>query len=380
MIYLDHAATSFPKPERVIRAVERCLREVAGSPARGGHVGVLDANRIVFATRERAARLLGVGDAARVVLTSGATLAINLALAGTLAPGDHVLTTDMEHNAVARPLARLRRLGVEVGVAPHLADGRLFVAELDRHARSTTRWVVVNHASNVDGRALDLAAIADWCAARGTRLGVDAAQSAGYLPLDVDRLGIGWLACSGHKGLWGPQGTGLLAVGNGVRIDPVLAGGTGSKSESEEQPRELPDALESGTPNTPGIAGLGEALAFVAEQGIATLHERAQPLARMLERRLRAIGGVDVWGPGDAANAVPVVSFVIRDADPVLVAARLEDDWGIRVRVGLHCAPAAHRRLGTFPSGTLRASPGPLTTEREIDALASAVAEIAHSA
>ncbi len=380
MIYLDHAATSFPKPERVIRAVERCLREVAGSPARGGHAGVLDANRIVFATRERAARLLGVCDPARVVLTSGATLAINLALAGTLVPGDHVLTTDMEHNAVARPLARLRRLGVEVGVVPHLADGRLLVAELDRHARPTTRWVVVNHASNVDGRALDLAAIAAWCEARGARLGVDAAQSAGHLPLDVDRLGIGWLACSGHKGLWGPQGTGLLAVGDGVRIEPTLAGGTGSQSESEEQPRELPEALESGTPNTPGIAGLGEALAFVSEQGIATLHERAQPLARGLEHRLRTIGGVDVWGPGDAASAVPVVSFVIRDADPVLVATRLEDDWGIRVRVGLHCAPAAHRRLGTFPAGTLRASPGPLNTEREIDALASAVAEIAHSA
>lgn len=380
MIYLDHAATSFPKPERVIRAVERCLREVAGSPARGGHAGALDANRIVFATRERAARLLGVGDAARVVLTSGATLAINVALAGTLHPGDHVLTTDMEHNAVARPLARLRRRGVEVGVVPHLADGAGFVAELDRHARPSTRWVVVNHASNVDGRALDLAAIARWCAARGARLGVDAAQSAGHLALDVDGLGVGWLACSGHKGLWGPQGTGLLAVGEGVEIEPLVAGGTGSESESEEQPRSLPDALESGTPNTPGIAGLGEALALLIERGVATLHERAQSLARLLERRLRALDGVDVWGPGDAAHAVPVVSFVIRGEDPVLTATRLEDDWRIRVRVGLHCAPAAHRRLGTFPTGTVRASPGPLNSEAEIDALASAVAEISHCA
>lgn len=380
MIYLDHAATSFPRPERVIRAVERCLREVAGSPARGGHAGVLQANRLVYDARERAARLLGVADSARVVFTSGATLAINVALRGTLRAGDHVLTTDMEHNAVARPLARLRREGVEVGVVPHDPDGARFVAALEEARRERTRWLVVNHASNVNGQALDLDAVAGWCAASGVRLGVDAAQSAGLLPLDVDGLGAGWLACSGHKALHGPPGVGVLAVGAGVEIEPLVRGGTGSHSESEDPPGELPEALEPGTPNTPGIAGLGESIALVLEEGVATLHGRAQALARRLESGLRAIDGVAVWGPGAAERAVPVVSFVIEGADPSLTATRLEDDWGMRLRVGLHCAPAAHRRLGTFPAGTLRASPGPLNAEVEIDGLIAALGELAAAA
>lgn len=380
MIYLDHAATSFPKPERVIRAVERCLREVAGSPGRGGHAGVLQANRLVFTARERAARLLGIGDAARVIFTSGATAAINVALRGTLRPGDHVLTTDMEHNAVARPLARLRRDGVAVGVVPHDPDADRFAAALDAQRREGTRWLVVNHASNVNGQALDLEAIARWCEVSGVRLGVDAAQSAGLLPLDVDALGASWLACSGHKALHGPPGVGILAVGRGVQIEPLVRGGTGSHSESEEQPTELPEALEAGTPNTPGIAGLGEAIALVLEEGVSALHARAQALARQLESGLRAIDGVAVWGPGASERAVPVVSFTIVGEDPSLTATRLEDDWGMRLRVGLHCAPAAHRRLGTFPGGTLRASPGPTNAEVEIDGLIAAVTELAAEA
>jgi len=254
------------------------------------------------------------------------------------------------------------------------------VAALDARCRERTRWLVVNHASNVNGQALDLDAVAHWCTARGVRLGVDAAQTAGLLPLEVDGLGVSWLACSGHKALHGPPGVGLLAVGADVPIEPLVQGGTGSHSESDEQPRELPDALEPGTPNTPGIAGLGEGLALVLEEGVATLHARAQALACRLEAGLRAIEGVAVWGPGASERAVPVVSFVIEGEDPSLVAMRLEDDWGMRLRVGLHCAPAAHRRLGTFPGGTVRASPGPLNAEVEIDGLIAAVTELAAGA
>jgi len=372
-IYLDNAATSFPKPEQVYQAVNHALREVGASPGRGGHRRSLEAGRIMFLAREALARLFSIPDSSRIIFTHSATGALNQALHGTLLAGDHVITTSMEHNSLLRPLHALRREGVEITVVPAGPDGIVDPEQIRRAVRPATRMLAVGHVSNVCGSIQPIAEIAAICRAAGTLFLVDAAQSAGYINLDVVSTGIDLLAAPGHKGLLGPPGTGLLYVAPGVALRPTIEGGTGTSSTSEEQPLTMPDGFEAGTHNLPGIAGLKAGVEFILERGIDAIYRHEQSLIIEAEQLLNRIPGVTVYGPKDPGLRASVLSFNLAGIDASLLAAQLDHDFDIAVRAGLHCAPQAHRTLGTLPEGTLRISPGWSSTREEIAFFSEAV-------
>lgn len=376
-IYLDNAATSFPKPESVYRAVDRALRETGGNPGRGGHRMAIDAARLVFETREAVAGFFGVADASRVVFTASATMAINQALFGWLRPGDRVVTSSMEHNAVVRPLRALAERGVTVVKVPAGSDGRLDPASFRAACAAPTALAVLSHCSNVSGTVQPVEELGPWCRARGIPLLLDAAQSAGLLPIDVEALGIAMLAAPGHKGLLGPAGTGCLYLRPDLELQPLMFGGTGSNSQSELAPETMPERLECGTLNTPGLAGLRAGIAYLREQGPAQLRAREQERMQQLGAGLAAIAGVQLYGSRDPALQGGALSFNLAGRDPSEVGFRLDHDHDILVRVGLHCAPEAHRTLGTFPRGTVRVSPGPFTTAAEIERFLDAVRMLA---
>ncbi len=372
-IYLDNAATSYPKPEQVYQAVNHALREVGASPGRGGHRRSLEAGRIMFLAREAVARLFSIPDSSRIIFTHNATGALNLALHGTLLAGDHVITTSMEHNSLLRPLHALRREGVEVTVVAAGPDGIVDPEQIRRALRPSTRMLAVGHVSNVCGSIQPIAEIAAICRAAGALFLVDAAQSAGYIDLDVVSTGIDLLAAPGHKGLLGPPGTGLLYVAPAVALRPTVEGGTGTSSTSEEQPLTMPDGFEAGTHNLPGIAGLKAGVEFILERGIAAIRRHEQSLIMEAEQLLRRIPGVTIYGPKDPGLRASVLSFNLAGIDASLLAAQLDHDFDIAVRAGLHCAPQAHRTLGTLPEGTLRISPGWFSTREEIAFFSEAV-------
>jgi len=382
MIYLDHAATSWPKPLEVVRAMTDFLQLAGGNPGRSGHRLSVAAGRIVYEAREAVAALIGAPDPMRIVFTSNATHAINLALHGLIEPGGRVVTTGMEHNAVMRPLRFLEKRGVDVVVTPCASDGVLDMADFERAVTPGTRLVVVNHASNVVGTLSPLAEIAAVAHAAGALLLVDAAQTAGVVPIDMRAMGIDLLAFTGHKSLQGPPGTGGLALSETVdaaRLKPLVQGGTGSRSESEMQPDLLPDKFESGTPNGAGIAGLGAAVRWVTGRGVEAIRRHEVALTRRLLESLSEIPGVTVYGPTDADRRVAIVSFRVAGRRVSEIGQRLDEEFDVLCRVGLHCAPAAHKTLGTFPEGTVRFAPGPLTTPEEIDAALNAVKQVAQS-
>jgi cysteine desulfurase family protein len=383
-IYLDHAATSWPKPPEVIAAVGDYLQRAGGSPGRSAHRLSIEAGRAIQAAREDAAALFGIADPMRVVFTSGATQAINTALFGLLRPGDEVVAGGVEHNAVMRPLRALERRGVGVIVAAGTRDGATDPEGLETAIRASAaggrlRLLVINHASNVCGTIAPLREITRLAHDAGALVLVDAAQTAGVLPIDVGRDGIDMLAFTGHKGLHGPQGTGGLVLADSfdaARLEPLVFGGTGSRSDSEEQPVFLPDRFESGTPNGPGIAGLGAGLRWVRDRGAAATREHEMLMTRALIDGLRGIDGVSVYGPEAPEARVAVVSFTVAGRRVSEIGWRLDHEHGVLCRVGLHCAPAAHRAIGTFPEGTVRFAPGPLTTEADIQAALEAVARV----
>ena len=375
MIYLDNAASSHPKPPEVYEAADRMLR-MGANPGRSGHGPALDAAREVLEARTAVAELLGVGDPGRITFTANGTHALNLALMGLLEPGDHVVSTQMEHNSVLRPLAALERIGTEVTLVSADRTGRVEPAEIELALRPHTRLVVLNHASNVCGTVQDAAAVGEICRRRGVLLLLDAAQTAGTLPLDVKDLGVDLLAAPGHKGLLGPQGTGVLYVAPGIRLRPLLVGGTGVLSESREMPPEMPDGLEAGTLNAPGLAGLTAGVRYLLQRGVAEVRRQEQELLAHLLPALESLDDVIVYGPGDPSRQVAVVSFNLKGRDGAHLGYALDQVYGIAVRVGLHCAPEAHRALGTFPGGTVRASLGPFNTRQDTDDLVRAVREL----
>ncbi len=379
MIYLDNAATSFPKPPQVIRAMNDFLERAGGNPGRSGHRLSVEAGRIVYDAREAIAELFGARDPLRVIFTLNATHALNLALRGILRAGDRVITTGIEHNAVMRPLRALEREGVRVAVVPCARDGSLDLSALRDALRLGARLVVVNHASNVIGTILPIAEIARRARAAGAWVLVDAAQTAGVVPIDIEAMEIDLLAFTGHKGLYGPPGTGGLVLGERVdaaMIEPLMRGGTGSRSEFEEQPDDLPDKFECGTPNGVGIAGLGAGVRFVLERGIETIRAHEVALTRALIEGLSEIPGVTVYGTRDAELQTATVSFTVANRRVSEIGLRLDEEFGVLCRVGLHCAPSAHRTIGTFPEGTVRFASSVFTTLEEIRAALDAVRRI----
>lgn len=376
MIYLDNAATTWPKPEETIAAMEKCLRTEGANPGRGGHKMSLAAGRIVFETREVLAKLFNIDDPARVVFCGNATEAINLGLKGLLKPGDHVITSSMEHNAVARPLHVLAQSGVEVTEIRCTDKGQLDPEDIRKAIKANTKLISVVHASNVTGTVLPVEEIGKIARNYGIRFLVDAAQTAGYLDIDVDKMNIDLLAFTGHKSLYGPQGTGGLFIRPGVELGPLLEGGTGSKSESLEQPEDMPDRYESGTPNTPGIAGLGAGTRYLLSRGLENIRAHETTLLARLIDGLQQIKQLEIYGLADPAKQVPVVSVNVRGQDSSEVAFALDHVFDIACRSGLHCAPAAHKTMGTIDRGTVRFSISLFNTAAEIDRVLEAMEQV----
>jgi len=377
VFYLDHGATAFPKAPGVAPAMVRFLDEASGNPGRGGHRLTVAASRTIEAAREEVAALLG-GDPERTLLGPGATFWINTVLASALGEGSRVVTSALEHNAVMRPLRFLEESrGVEIAVVETADPNGVPTPEevAPRVAEAPTALVVLTHASNVSGAVLPVAEAARMVTP--VPVLVDAAQTAGTLPINFADLGAAALVCSGHKGLLGPPGIGVMLLAPRFEVEPLLRGGTGSRSESEEMPEFLPDRLEAGTVNGAGAAGLGAACAWLRERTVDAVAEHEQRLVRRLADGLSRIPGVRLHGWGEGAPHTGVLSFTLDGVDSGELAAWLDRTHGICLRAGLHCAPAAHRRLGTFPNGTLRAGVGPFTTDDEVDSLVTAVRDAA---
>lgn len=377
MIYLDNAATSWPKPEAVGQAIVRAMDEAGGNPGRSGHSLAIKADRLVHDARQAVCSLFGIRDASRLVFTLNATWAINLALKGLLKAGDHVVCGAMEHNALARPLQALQAGGVSVSVAETSPETGVSPEAVLACLRPETRLVALNHASNVCGTVNPIAEIGELCARRDIAFLVDAAQTAGSLLIDVAAMHIGLLAFPGHKGLLGPQGTGGLYIAPGLDLATLAEGGTGSQSASLDQPLQLPDRFESGTPNTPGLAGLQAGIRYIQERGLSAIGAHETALCERLLDGLSGLPAVRLYGPKAGQPRAAAVSLSIDGMDPMDAAAILDQHFGIACRAGLHCAPQAHRRLGSLPQGTLRFSPGPFSSEADIDACIAALRSLA---
>jgi cysteine desulfurase/selenocysteine lyase len=399
LIYLDNAATSFPKPQQVTEAMVHFMDHVGANPGRAGHPLALEAGKIVQAARDNLARLFNIDNSSRISFAMNVTEALNTVFHGYLNPGDHVVTTAMEHNSVMRPLIYLQEKGdIVLDIAPCDRKGVLDVHALSGLLHKDTRLVVLNHASNVCGTLQDVAAVRRVIG--DIPLLLDAAQTAGAYPIDVQALGIDLLAFTGHKGLMGPQGTGGLYVREGIEVRSFKRGGTGSRSEDLHQPDFMPDALESGTQNNVGIAGLAAAVAFILEKGVEKIRRHEQILTKALLDGIYDLQNVTIYGPLDPAQQVATVSITFDstlpeasegslgcgainlewfdDSVPIGEAEdRLSNQYNILVRVGLHCAPLAHRTIGTFPDGTVRLSMGYFNTLEDIDTAVQAIRRIA---
>lgn len=377
MIYLDNAATTLHKPPQVAEAVLHAMTTM-GNAARGAHSGALEASRTVFGTREKLARLFACQRADHVVFTANSTEALNIAISGLIHKGDHVISTDCEHNSVLRPLYRLEEeRGVALDFVPADRRGLVDYADFERLMRLDTRAVVCTHCSNLTGNILDIGRIAGIAHSRGALLIVDASQTAGTVPIDMQALGVDVLCFTGHKGLMGPQGTGGLCIRPDVEIDPWKVGGSGVHSYDRHQPKEYPTRLEAGTLNSHGIAGLSAALDVILERGVADIQRAEHALMQRFYDGVRGISGVTVYGDFSAPERGAIVALNIRDYDSSAVSDELAVTYGIATRPGAHCAPRMHRALGTTEQGAVRFSFSCYNTEQEVDAAIAAVRAIA---
>lgn len=379
MIYLDNAATTLHKPPQVEQAVLDALR-TAGNPGRGAHEPTLHASRLVYAARCAVAKLLNAPDPSCIAFTANATQALNTALGGLFRPGDHIITTICEHNSVLRPLYHLRENGMSLSFTTADEKGRLQYDQWEGFLRPETRALVVTGASNVTGNGTDLARAAEFAHRHGLLLIVDAAQTAGELPLNVQALGIDVLCFTGHKALLGPQGTGGLYVRPGLSVRPLVVGGSGVHSFDEQHPAQMPTALEAGTLNVPGLAGLCAGVEWILAQGVETLARREQALTVLFYERIRDLPNVKIYGDPEMTPRAPIVSLNIGDEDSARIADILWEEYGICVRAGAHCAPLMHKALGTAEQGTVRFSFSHFNTEAEVLQAAAAVRELAQEA
>ncbi len=377
MIYLDNAATTWPKPQQVVKSIEEALVNKGGNAGRGGHGAAMQMARLIHQTREDLCSLFGTDDPTRVIFTQNATHALNQALFGFLQRGDHVITSSIEHNAVARPLWALKQRGVQVSEVPGLPGNEFDLEAYDKAFRPNTKLVVTLHASNVTGTLLPVREIGQIAHEHGVYYLLDAAQTAGVFPIDLGRLAVDLIAFPGHKGLLGPQGTGGLIIKPEIQLEPLIYGGTGSLSEEDRQPDFLPDALESGTLNGAGIAGLGAGVRYILNEGVDKIRVSEQALCRKLWNGLREIPSVQLYGSDMVERRSPIVAFNIGKLDSVEASYILEEKAGIIARAGLHCAAHAHRMLGTVTQGVVRFSPSHFTSEDEIEKALKAVKEVA---
>ncbi|PZD96620.1 cysteine desulfurase [Paenibacillus sambharensis] len=375
--YLDHAATSWPKPRQVIDAVQEALLEYAANPGRGSHRMAVRASRAVFGARKVLAQLFRIKNPNDIAFTPSTTEALNLAIKGFLKPGDHVVATAVEHNSVRRPLEYLKRtIGIQVTYVDTDQTGALQIGQIESALTASTKLVIVNHSSNLLGSILPVKEIGQLTRSKGIVLLVDAAQSAGILPIDVEAMGVDMLAFPGHKGLLGPQGTGGLYIHPDIDLVPLLHGGTGSQSEAIDQPDVRPDRYESGTLNLSGIAGLRAGVEVVANETVEKIHNKEWSLTQRMMEGLLAIEGVKVLGPALGEPRTGIVSFLVGSADPSETAFILDQHYGIAVRSGFHCTPLAHGCAGTTETGAVRASVGFYSQDSDVDALIAAVKEM----
>lgn len=383
MIYFDNAASSWPKPESVVRLAREWFGENGANPGRSSHRPGASASTAIRETRQRLARLLGVPVPERLAFTSGATHALNQAMCGLLEPGDHVVTTVLEHNSVLRPLTALREeRGIQVTAVEPDDRGVITPEAVVDALQPSTRLLALTHASNILGAVQPIQAIVLEVrrhAGEDVRVLLDAAQTAGCVPIDADAWDLDLLAVAGHKGLFGLQGTGALYVKPGLELRPLVAGGTGSRSHEARMPREMPDRLEAGTTNTPGLVALGAGLEWLVGRGVDTVREREERLHGQLLDGLREIDGVTVYNPRGSPASTAVALFNIGEADPEEAAFLYDRRFGFALRAGVHCAPWAHRWLGTLdrePQGALRASPGFFNTDQDVDRFLDATREL----
>lgn len=375
-IYLDNAATSFPKPPQVAEKMAEYITQVGAPINRSVYAAAQEAGLVTLRLRERLCRVLGFsGRPTQAILTAGNTLSLNMILQGYLNPGDHCIVSAMEHNAVMRPLMQM---GIEFDRIPCDETGLLNPQDILPLIRPNTKLLVMAHGSNVSGAVQDATAVGAICKAHGIAFALDAAQTAGHIPVEFDRFSCDALAVPAHKGLLGPGGLGALLMTKDFakKLRPLITGGTGSASHTEIQPEFLPDKFESGTPNLPGIYGWEAALAFLEETSIEAVRRHDRMLTQRFLRGLAQIPGVRLIGPADLEHRVGVISVDFTGMDNAAAGDRLEQEFGILTRCGLHCAPNAHKTLGTYPEGTVRFSFGLYTTEQEIDAALEAIRQL----
>ena len=378
MIYLDNAATTIHKPKGVAQAMVQALSSL-GNSGRGAHEATLDASRIIYGTREKLARLFGIKDPMRIAFTCNATESLNIAINGLFEKGDHVITTMCEHNSVLRPLYRLEENGVELSILPADSKGVPMYGELERLIQQNTRAIVITHASNLSGNVTDLGRVSAITQKYKLLLVVDASQSAGCIPIDVEKMGIDVLCFTGHKGLMGPQGTGGIYVREGLEIRPLKVGGSGVHSYDREHPKEMPTALEAGTLNGTGIAGLFSSLDFILDTGVETIHKKEMKLAKRFFDGIKDLPEVIVYGDWQNSERTAIVSVNLGTEESGQISDWLWEDYGIAVRAGAHCAPLMHKALGTEKQGAVRFSFSYFNTEEEVDTAIQALKEILES-
>ncbi|GFN31302.1 aminotransferase class V-fold PLP-dependent enzyme [Paenibacillus xylaniclasticus] len=377
VIYLDHAATSWPKPPAVIDAVRDAMLYDTANPGRGSHAMAVKSSRHIFQARKQLAKLFRIGNPNDIAFSLNTTTALNLAIKGFLRPGDHVISTAVEHNSVRRPLEYLKQaIGINVTYIDADLTGHIEPKRIEEAIVPATTLVIVNHSSNLLGSITPVADIGVICRKHGVKLLVDAAQSAGILPIDVGAMGIDMLAFPGHKGLLGPQGTGGLYIHPDLELTPLLHGGTGSQSEAPEQPNVRPDRYEAGTPNTPGLAGLAAGVSYILHETVETIHTKEWRLTQLMMEGLSSIPGITILGPPLGEQRTGIVSFNLAGADASELSFILDQHYRIAVRAGYHCTPLAHASAGTIDIGAVRASVGCFTTEDDVKAIVDAMREI----
>ena len=377
MIYFDNAATSFPKPKIVYDEIIDAMTQYGSNPGRSGHKMALKSSRGIFNTRNKISKLFNIKNPMNVILTFNCTESLNMGIKGILKPGDHVITTSMEHNSVLRPIIYLEKLGITNTIVEGDSKGRIDPNDIENSIKPETKMIVTTHISNLTGTIMDIEAIGAIAKKHNIIYFVDGAQSAGVYPIDVEKMNIDMLAFPGHKSLLGPQGTGGLYVREGLDIVELFQGGTGSVSDSLVQPDMMPDKFETGTPNAPGIIGLGAGIEYILEVGMENIRKKEEDLTQYFIKEAQKIEKIKLYGPLTLGQHAPVVSLNIGDADSSEISYILDEEYDIGVRPGLHCAPLAHKTIGTFKQGVVRFSFGFENTYEEIDLAIKALKDIA---